>query len=104
LCTAKGGLLSFPRTGCALLRFEEINTKSLAPRPVPHSFDSQSLSRSQFKSPKSVYLCGNWTMFRFGQDGLAMLSSYQDYSVNNLVTTVMLIRGPFVAAISAPAQ
>jgi len=43
-------------------------------------------------------------MFRFGQDGLAMLSSYQDYSVNNLVTTVMLIRGPFVAAISAPAQ
>jgi hypothetical protein len=40
---------------------------------------------------------GNWAMFRFGQDGLAMLSSYQDYSVNSLVTTVMLIRGPFVA-------
>jgi len=42
---------------------------------------------------------GTWTMFRFGQDGLAMLSSYQDYgaTTNTLVTTVMLIRGPFVA-------
>jgi hypothetical protein len=38
-----------------------------------------------------------WNMLRWGQDGLAMLDTYQDYSTNNTVTTVMLLRGPFIA-------
>jgi hypothetical protein len=37
-----------------------------------------------------------WTMLRFGQDGLALLSSAEDYSTNQPVTVVMLVRGPFV--------
>jgi hypothetical protein len=39
-----------------------------------------------------------WTMLRFGQDGLALLSSGEDYSTNptTTVTTLMLMRGPFV--------
>jgi hypothetical protein len=37
-----------------------------------------------------------WTMLRFGQDGLALLSSAEDYSTNQPVIVVMLVRGPFV--------
>jgi hypothetical protein len=37
-----------------------------------------------------------WTMMRWGQDGMAMLSSAQNYSTNQAVTVVMLLRGPFV--------
>jgi trimeric autotransporter adhesin len=36
-----------------------------------------------------------WTMFRWGQDGLAMLS-YADFGLNQPVVVVMLMRGPFV--------
>lgn len=39
----------------------------------------------------------NWTMMRWGQDGIALLSSAQNYSTNQPVTVVMLIRGPYVA-------
>jgi trimeric autotransporter adhesin len=37
-----------------------------------------------------------WTMFRFGQDGLALLSSAENYATNQSVEVVMLLRGPFV--------
>jgi len=36
-----------------------------------------------------------WTMFRWGQDGLAMLS-YADFGLDQPVVVVMLLRGPFV--------
>jgi trimeric autotransporter adhesin len=39
----------------------------------------------------------NWTMLRFGQDGLALLSYAQNYATNQPVTVVILMRGPFVA-------
>jgi hypothetical protein len=40
-----------------------------------------------------------WTMLRFGQDGLALLSSGENYSTDpaTTVTVLMLVRGPFVA-------
>jgi hypothetical protein len=37
-----------------------------------------------------------WTMLRFGQDGLALLSSGPDYTTNQTVSSVILLRGPFV--------
>jgi hypothetical protein len=37
-----------------------------------------------------------WTMLRFGQDGLALLSSAENYSTNQPVTLVILLHGPFV--------
>ena len=37
-----------------------------------------------------------WTMFRWGQDGLAMLS-YADFGLGQPVVVVTLLRGPFVA-------
>ena len=37
-----------------------------------------------------------WTMLRWGQDGLALLSSAENYSTNQPVVVVMLLRGPFV--------
>jgi hypothetical protein len=37
-----------------------------------------------------------WTMLRFGQDGLALLSSGENYSTDQSVTVLMLVRGPFV--------
>lgn len=43
----------------------------------------------------SVY--APWTMFRWGQDGLAVLVSTENYSTNQSEVTVMLLRGPFVA-------
>ena len=39
----------------------------------------------------------SWAMFRFGQDGLALLNSAQSYSPTPGVTELMLLRGPFVA-------
>jgi hypothetical protein len=36
-----------------------------------------------------------WTMFRWGQDGLALLS-YADFGISPPVVVVMLLRGPFV--------
>jgi hypothetical protein len=38
----------------------------------------------------------NWTMLRWGQDGLALLVSIPNYATNQNVTTVILLRGPFV--------
>ena len=35
-------------------------------------------------------------MLRWGQDGLALLSSAENYSTNQAVVVVMLLRGPFV--------
>jgi hypothetical protein len=37
-----------------------------------------------------------WSMWRFGQDGLALLSSDENYSTDQQVNSVMLLRGPFV--------
>jgi hypothetical protein len=37
-----------------------------------------------------------WKMLRFGQDGLALLSSAENYSTNQPVTVLTLVRGPFV--------
>jgi trimeric autotransporter adhesin len=37
-----------------------------------------------------------WTMLRFGQDGLALLSLTENYATNQSVPVVMLLRGPFV--------
>jgi hypothetical protein len=37
-----------------------------------------------------------WPMLRFGQDGLALLSLSQDPSTYQYVTTLILLRGPFV--------
>ncbi len=39
----------------------------------------------------------NWTMMRWGQDGIALLASTPNYVTNQPMTVVMLIRGPFVA-------
>jgi hypothetical protein len=38
----------------------------------------------------------NWTMLRFGQDGLALLS-YDNFGVSPAVSELILLRGPFVA-------
>jgi hypothetical protein len=38
----------------------------------------------------------NWTMLRFGQDGLALLS-FDNFGVTPAVTELILLRGPFVA-------
>jgi hypothetical protein len=38
----------------------------------------------------------NWTMLRFGQDGLALLS-YDNFGVTPAVSELILLRGPFVA-------
>lgn len=38
----------------------------------------------------------NWTMLRFGQDGLALLAG-QDSTISNTSPAIVLIRGPFVA-------
>ena len=38
-----------------------------------------------------------WTMLRWGQDGLAFLSSAEDYATGQTTAVVMLMRGPFVA-------
>lgn len=38
----------------------------------------------------------NWTMLRWGQDGLALLS-FDNFGVNPPAVVVMLLRGPFVA-------
>jgi hypothetical protein len=37
-----------------------------------------------------------WTMLRWGQDGLALLSSAEDFSTDQTIAVVMLLRGPFV--------
>ena len=37
-----------------------------------------------------------WTMLRWGQDGLALLTSAENYSTDQSVATVMLLSGPFV--------
>ena len=39
----------------------------------------------------------SWPMLRFGQDGIALLSSTQDPTTYQYVTTLILVRGPFVA-------
>ena len=38
----------------------------------------------------------NWTMLRYGQDGLALLSTAQNYSTNQPIAVFILLRGPFV--------
>lgn len=38
-----------------------------------------------------------WNILRWGQDGLALLASMENYSTNQTTTTVILLRGPFVA-------
>jgi hypothetical protein len=38
----------------------------------------------------------NWTMLRFGQDGLALLS-YDNFGITPAVSQLILLRGPFVA-------
>jgi len=38
----------------------------------------------------------NWTMLRFGQDGLALLS-YDNFGISPAVAEMILLRGPFVA-------
>jgi trimeric autotransporter adhesin len=40
---------------------------------------------------------GYWTMLRWGQDGLALLVSSQDYVSGHSTASIMLLRGPFVA-------
>jgi hypothetical protein len=48
--------------------------------------------------PSSAYSVeANWTVLRFGQDGLALLSSAENVGNGQPVTVVMLVRGPFVA-------
>ena len=37
-----------------------------------------------------------WTVLRFGQDGLALLSVAENYGTGQPVTVLMLLRGPFV--------
>jgi hypothetical protein len=39
----------------------------------------------------------NWQTFRFGQDGIALLSSTQDPTTNQSVTSILLLQGPFVS-------
>jgi trimeric autotransporter adhesin len=38
----------------------------------------------------------SWPMIRYGQDGIALLSSSQDPTTYQYVTTLILLRGPFV--------
>jgi trimeric autotransporter adhesin len=38
----------------------------------------------------------NWTMLRFGQDGLALLS-YDNIGISPAVSELILLRGPFIA-------
>lgn len=38
-----------------------------------------------------------WTMLRWGQDGLALMASGEDYSTDQPFVLLMLLRGPFVA-------
>ena len=40
---------------------------------------------------------GQWTMLRWGQDGLALLSSSENYVTDQPVVVVMLLSGPFVS-------
>ena len=40
---------------------------------------------------------GQWTMLRWGQDGLALLSSTENYVTDQTVSVVMLLSGPFVS-------
>jgi trimeric autotransporter adhesin len=45
-------------------------------------------------------LTGNedtWTMLRFGQDGLALFSSGENYSNGQTATSIILLQGPFVS-------
>jgi hypothetical protein len=46
--------------------------------------------------PQSLNSFGGWTMLRWGQDGLALLASGENYATNELTTMVILLRGPFV--------
>jgi hypothetical protein len=39
---------------------------------------------------------GSFTILRFGQDGLALFTSAEDYSTNQIVSQIMILRGPFV--------
>jgi trimeric autotransporter adhesin len=38
-----------------------------------------------------------WTILRWGQDGLALLTSAENYATDQVTSTVALLRGPFVA-------
>lgn len=38
-----------------------------------------------------------WTMLRFGQDGLALLSAGENYATDQIASTLIVLRGPFVA-------
>jgi trimeric autotransporter adhesin len=41
-------------------------------------------------------VASNWTMLRWGQDGLALLS-FDNFGVNPPIVVMILLRGPFVA-------
>jgi len=42
-------------------------------------------------------ITSGWNMLRWGQDGLALLTSTENYATNQTTTTLILLRGPFVA-------
>ena len=46
--------------------------------------------------PQSLNTYGGWTILRWGQAGLALLSSGENYSTNQTSSTLILLRGPFV--------
>ena len=46
--------------------------------------------------PQSLDTYGGWTILRWGQAGLALLSSGENYSTNQTSSTLILLRGPFV--------
>jgi hypothetical protein len=41
-------------------------------------------------------ITNGWNILRWGQDGLAMLTSIQNYATNQTTTSLVLLRGPFV--------
>ncbi|MBT9333263.1 beta strand repeat-containing protein [Paracidobacterium acidisoli] len=42
-------------------------------------------------------ITSGWNMLRWGQDGLALLTSTENYTTNQTITSLILLRGPFVA-------
>jgi trimeric autotransporter adhesin len=42
-------------------------------------------------------ITSDWNMLRWGPDGLALLSSTENYATNQTTTSLILLRGPFVA-------
>ena len=42
-------------------------------------------------------ITSGWNMLRWGQDGMALLTSTENYATDQTTTTLILLRGPFVA-------